>query len=192
MGALNPSVWILLQHEQEFHFLLPHCVLLLILWGGNSERGQSGPSLPALWPWVSDRYKSVGAGQHSSEQVNRASSNPPGSLSLLGLNNGFYKCWHLQTRTVCHSAKQNWPVSKREFCKWQHSALPRQHLLLCGSNRQWKSTVFKKQVEGRRDMKTDKVQILNKQSHLHCCQVTQLCKTSYLRTCEHCTRTNSQ
>lgn len=38
--------------------------------------GQSGPSLPSLWPWVPERYKSVSAGRHSSEQVNRASSNP--------------------------------------------------------------------------------------------------------------------
>lgn len=91
----------------------PHCVLLLILWGGNLREGQSGPSLPALWPWVPVRYKSVRAGQHSSEQVNRASSNPLEALSLLELNNGFYKCWHLQTWTVWHSGKQNSPVSKR-------------------------------------------------------------------------------
>lgn len=42
----------------------------------ETREGQSGPSLPALWPWVPDRYKGVRAGQHSSEQVNRASSNP--------------------------------------------------------------------------------------------------------------------
>lgn len=82
-GGLLELSWFffLHRHEQEFQFLLsasPHCVLLLILRGGNFGEGQSGPSLPARWPWVPDRYKSVGAGQHSSEQVNRASSNPLG------------------------------------------------------------------------------------------------------------------
>lgn len=81
---MNQSFWTLLQHEQEFHFLLPHCVFLLILWGGNFGKGQSGPSLPVLWPWVPDRYKSVCAGQHSSEQVNRASSNPLGGPQSAG------------------------------------------------------------------------------------------------------------
>lgn len=47
-------------------------------------RDKAGPSLPSLWPWVPDRYKSVRAGQHSSEQVNRASSNPSGGPQSAG------------------------------------------------------------------------------------------------------------
>lgn len=41
-------------------------------------KDKAGPSLPERWPWVPVRYKSVRAGQHSSEQVNRAVSNPSG------------------------------------------------------------------------------------------------------------------
>lgn len=63
-------------------------------------RDKAGPSLPELWPWVPVGYKSVRAEQHSSEQVNRASLIPLEALSLLQLNNSFYKCWHLQTWTV--------------------------------------------------------------------------------------------
>lgn len=106
----------------SFSQLPPHCLVVDIERWKLGE-GQSGPSPPARWPWVPQRHKSVGAGQHSSEQVNRGPLIPPGALGLLQLNGGFSNVDILQTRTVWHRGKQNSPFL-RAFCKWQVSSFP--------------------------------------------------------------------
>lgn len=86
------------------------------LWKGTKH----GPSLPPWWPWPPDRYKSVGAGRHSSGQVNRGSSNPPGGppsaptqqrlSQMLTFANTEEKSGILQ--------KQNWPFLGECCCQW--------------------------------------------------------------------------
>lgn len=75
--------------------------------------GQSSPSLPALWPWVPDRYKSVRAGQHSSEQVNRASSNPSGGPQSAGAQQRL-----LQMLTFANTNSLAFWKTKLAISKW--------------------------------------------------------------------------
>lgn len=98
------------------------------------ERDKAAHLFPALWPWVPDRYKSVRAGQHSSEQVNRASSNPSGGPQSAGAQQRLLQMLTFANMNSLAFWKTKLPVSKRVLQMAAPSFLSRQHLLVCGSN----------------------------------------------------------
>lgn len=101
------------------------------------ERDKAAHLYPALWPWVPDRYKSVGAGRHSSEQVNRASSNPSGGPQTAGAQQRLLQMLTFANTNSLAFWKTKLPVSKRRRererkrggCEWQRAVLSGQHFL---------------------------------------------------------------
>lgn len=76
----------------------------------------------SVWPWVPVRYKSVGAGQHSSEQVNRASSNPSGGPQSAGAQRRLLQMLTFANMNSLAFCKNKTPPFLREFCKRQSSS----------------------------------------------------------------------
>lgn len=147
--------------------------IVLCCWYWEVETSGRDKASTSLWPWVSGRYKSVRAGQHSSEQVNRASSNPSG-----GPKSAAAQPRLLHTLTFAN-------MNSLENKKSPSEVLSRQHSLLRGSSAQ--------EVGGEGENTFPRIQHTFTYGLLPYCQYTEhRHRVTQLDTCTRCKTLNTE